>query len=475
MRLSRPALSILPYLLLAFFFLVSLEVRPLLPVDETRYLTVAWEMRLRDSFFVPTLNFEPYFQKPPLLFWLIDLAWSVFGTSRAAALAAIFVISSSVIWLTQRLAMALFPEVEAMAERMPWLMLGSVVFLIYSTLVLFDLLLTACVLAAFLALIAFSRGKGWRHAVLAGLFLGLGVLAKGPVVLVYMAAPILLYPLWRDPRSGLPVGKFLAGVAVMMLVACVPVLAWLGPALHRTGLDFAYNLVWRQAAGRISGSLRSAHARPLYFYLLLLPVALLPWGLSPDLWRSRPWRRLRRDGDIAPWDRRVLAFLGLWLLSVLVILSLIAGKQPHYLVPLLPAVVLLFGFFMAGIRFSAFPYSAAFMIALFTAGQIVASATLFPRYDLSGLADFVAGRKAADWAYAGRYQGQITFLAGIEKPFDIVEENAADQWLLAHPAGYLITKVERFPDNSQRVASSHLGARGYLIVLRGEQAPPAGQ
>jgi 4-amino-4-deoxy-L-arabinose transferase-like glycosyltransferase len=475
MRLSRPAASVLPYLLLALFFLVSLEVRPLLPVDETRYLTVAWEMHLRDSFFVPTLNFEPYFQKPPLLFWLIDLAWSVFGASRAAALAVIFVISSSVIWLTQRLAMALFPDVEGMAERMPWLMLGSVIFLIYSTLVLFDLLLTACVLAAFLALVAFSKGRGWRYAVLAGLCVGLGVLAKGPVVLIHMAAPILLYPLWRDPRSSLPVRKFFAGVPVVVLAAFIPVIAWLGPALHRTGLDFAYNLVWRQAAGRVSGSLQRAHARPLYFYLLLLPVALLPWGLSFDLWRSRPWRRLSHDGDIAPQDRRVLAFLGLWLLSVLVVFSLIAGKQPHYLVPLLPAVVLLFGFFMAGIRFSAFPWSAAFMLVVFAAGQIVASATLFPRYDLSGLADFVAGRKTADWAYAGRYEGEITFLARIEKPFDIVDEDTADQWLLAHPAGYLITEVERFPDSSQRVAYSHLGERGYLIVLRGEQTPSPGR
>ena len=475
MRISKPVESVLPYLLLALFFLVSLEVRPLLPVDETRYLTVAWEMYLRDSFFVPTLNFEPYFQKPPLLFWLIDLAWSVFGASRAAALGVVFVISSSVVYLTQRLAVSLFPNVEGMAERMPWLMLGSVIFVIYSSLILFDLLLTAFVIAAFLALIAFSRGRGWRYAALAGLLVGFGVLTKGPVVLVHMACPIALYPLWRDRQSSISVRKLFAGVPLVILAACVPVVAWLGPALHQTGLDFAYNLIWRQAEGRISGSLNSAHARPFYFYLLLLPAALIPWGLSFDLWRSRPWQRLRRGGDIVVQDRRVLCFLALWFAVVFVIFSLISGKQPHYLVPLLPVVTLLFGYFMASVRFSAIAYSAAFMLALFGAGQIVAAATLFPRYDLSGLADFVAGKKTADWAYAGRYQGQVTFLARVEKPFEIVEENAADEWLRAHPAGYLITEVSHYPDSSQSVAYSHLGGRGYLVVLRGAQTPPGEQ
>jgi 4-amino-4-deoxy-L-arabinose transferase-like glycosyltransferase len=90
-------------LLLAVFFVVGFVARPIIPPDETRYLTVAWEMYLRESWFVPTLNFEPYFQKGPLLFWLIDLAWEIFGVSRAAALVVIFAISASIIYLTQRL------------------------------------------------------------------------------------------------------------------------------------------------------------------------------------------------------------------------------------------------------------------------------------------------------------------------------------------------------------------------------------
>src|SRR6218665_1598985 len=49
--------------------LLALCVRGPLPVDETRYLAVAWEMWDRGSFLLPLLNGEPYAHKPPLLFW----------------------------------------------------------------------------------------------------------------------------------------------------------------------------------------------------------------------------------------------------------------------------------------------------------------------------------------------------------------------------------------------------------------------
>ena len=46
-----------------------------MPVDETRYLAVAWDMWREGNFLVPHLNGEPYSHKPPLLFWLIHLAY----------------------------------------------------------------------------------------------------------------------------------------------------------------------------------------------------------------------------------------------------------------------------------------------------------------------------------------------------------------------------------------------------------------
>ena len=74
----------LAFLLALWLLLVSaaLLFRPLMPVDETRYLAVAWEMWVREDFLVPHLNGAPYSHKPPLLFWLMQTGWGIFGVNE---------------------------------------------------------------------------------------------------------------------------------------------------------------------------------------------------------------------------------------------------------------------------------------------------------------------------------------------------------------------------------------------------------
>ncbi|MCK4939669.1 MAG: hypothetical protein KAR80_05190, partial [Rhodospirillaceae bacterium] len=55
----------------------AIIMRPVLPIDETRYLSVAWEMHTSGSYLVPHLNGELYSHKPPLLFWLINAGWAI--------------------------------------------------------------------------------------------------------------------------------------------------------------------------------------------------------------------------------------------------------------------------------------------------------------------------------------------------------------------------------------------------------------
>lgn len=86
---------------LTLAFLVSL---PFIPVDETRYVGVAWEMFARGDFLVPHLNGEPYHHKPPLLFWIFHLGWALFGINDWWPRVAGAVISFAGLLLTARLA-----------------------------------------------------------------------------------------------------------------------------------------------------------------------------------------------------------------------------------------------------------------------------------------------------------------------------------------------------------------------------------
>lgn len=65
--------------------IISLFLRPLIAVDETRYITVAWEMWDRGQFLVPYLNGEFYDHKPPALFWLIHAGESGANPSKVSS------------------------------------------------------------------------------------------------------------------------------------------------------------------------------------------------------------------------------------------------------------------------------------------------------------------------------------------------------------------------------------------------------
>ena len=61
---------------------IALLWRVPLAIDETRYLTVAWEMFSSGDWILPQLNGATYSHKPPLLFWLIALGWQGLGVNE---------------------------------------------------------------------------------------------------------------------------------------------------------------------------------------------------------------------------------------------------------------------------------------------------------------------------------------------------------------------------------------------------------
>ena len=106
--------------------------RQLIPIDETRYLTVAWEMWLRGDFLVPHLNGQPYSHKPPLIFWLYQLGWTLFGVNAwwPRLLQPLFALLSGV--FIGLLARQLWPDYRTVATLAPWLLIGCMVWTFFN-------------------------------------------------------------------------------------------------------------------------------------------------------------------------------------------------------------------------------------------------------------------------------------------------------------------------------------------------------
>lgn len=193
--------SVLWALSLALLLVASVLGRPDIPIDETRYVSVAWEAWLGGDWLVMHMNGQPYHHKPPLLFWLIGLGWSVFGVSDWWPRAISALSSLACVLLIGRIGSALWPERREVPASAGWLLLTSLYWLLFSTSVMFDILLAACTLAALVGVLDVWRNGGWRGWLWCGIALGLGVLAKGPFVLLFVIPVIFAGPWWGGERA----------------------------------------------------------------------------------------------------------------------------------------------------------------------------------------------------------------------------------------------------------------------------------
>ena len=315
--------------LVAAVLILQVLLRPALPVDETRALSVAWEMYLSGNPFLLTENFASYSHKPPLLYWLINLVWLVSGPSELAARLVGPAMALISLALTARLAGQIWPEETGLRARSAGVLAGFTFFILFAGTTMFDALLSIPVLLGALAIWRIGQGQGDRGVfLLLGLAFGGGVLAKGPVIFIHLLPLLLSLPLWAPVRPDWR--TFLRGLALALGVALALVAVWLVPALIMMESATRLELLWSQSANRVAGSL--GHGRPVWFLLALLPVLLFPWGWSWRLWRAMPGIAFADAGG---------KFCAIWAISGLVLFSFIGGKQLHYLMPQLPAVAML--------------------------------------------------------------------------------------------------------------------------------------
>jgi len=326
---------------------LALQTRPILPMDETRYVSVAWKMWRDGHWLVPHLNGEPYSHKPPLLFWLMTAGWAAFGVNDwwPRLVAPLFGLAS--LLMTGLVAGRLWRGRPELVAAAPLLLLGGLFWSLFTTLTMFDMLVAACALLGFLGLLRAWHRDGIVGFAVFGFALGLGVLAKGPAIALHLLPVALLAPFWgprlatNEGEPAHPPGgwrRWYLGLGASVGVGALMALAWAVPAAIIGGEDYGRAIFWGQSAGRMVDSF--AHGRPWWWFLAVLPGMLLPWTIWPHLWRS-VWAGAR--GAILDGGVR---FCLCWMVVAVITFSAISGKQLHCLLPEMPAFALLFAAFL---------------------------------------------------------------------------------------------------------------------------------
>ncbi|MFA7256784.1 MAG: glycosyltransferase family 39 protein [Kiritimatiellales bacterium] len=511
----------LPLMLIALISLCATIALPITPIDETRYVSAAWEMWNGHSFLVPYLNGEPYSHKPPLLFWLMHAGWALFGVNDFTPRLIPGIFSMLCLILTYRISLRLWPEERKTAVFATLILATTAIWDAWSIAIMFDMVLTFWILLGLLGTLRAAEGQRGGWLLLTAGITG-GLLTKGPAVFVYLLS-IPLFRAWWDTRRKTPVRtKWVLTILGVAILGFAAALLWAVPAAIQGGAVYREAILWGQTVNRVTSSF--AHRRPFWWYLPIVPLFFFPWIIF------RPsFAKLRLK--TADFGTR---FCAAWMLLPLLIFSMISGKQVHYLIPFIPAGALLigrnisraeglagktslkilgtlfilfgtvafaapfvdlggdvgfmepgdtlfasFGLVIAGLfllRPFRSPGGAAKRIALcLTLGLmcslIEAKRHFMDDYDLKETATFIKTRmdKGCPVAHIGKYHGQYQFLGRLTKPITVLggDPKRSQDFAKSHP-GALFISYQHAGENTIPDSASVLFTheyRGKYVVL----------
>ncbi|HTI52648.1 MAG TPA: glycosyltransferase family 39 protein, partial [Verrucomicrobiae bacterium] len=316
----------------AALFLARLGAAPFLDPPEGIHAQIAWEMLRGAGFITPHLDGVPYFDKPPLLYWLMTGAFVWLGPTEIAARLVSGLAAVAVAVLTGLIGTRLGSvRVGLMAGLM---VAANLEMFLFGRMVKPDLLFVACILLGLYGFILAYLGQGRWPLLLGYGGLGLAVLAKdflgalGPIAIVALFLGLTgegkAWRQWIPPRAVL----LLLAVAVPWYVAV--------EVQHRGFLW--YTIVDNHVLNLTRQRVFPDEDVPLSTleFLAVTAAGFFPWVLALPLAVRRALAR--------PWqtpEARLWALLAIWVVAILGVFALSPFKLPHYGLPAFPAMALL--------------------------------------------------------------------------------------------------------------------------------------
>jgi 4-amino-4-deoxy-L-arabinose transferase-like glycosyltransferase len=319
-------------------FLVALMLLPNLELVQTsimeaRNFITAREMVNDGHWLLTTMNGEPRYQKPPLPTWLTAISSLLFGIKsvfglRLPAVLMIMITGSFMYKLSNLIlknnthslingliTITSFYVIGIMIEG-PW-----------------DIYAHGFMLVAIFYLFQLFQKEGnyWKHTLLAGTFLGLSFMCKGPISMYALLLPFLIAYGFTFKYSNFKAKAF-SYFSILLL------------ALIIGGWWFAYvkyqdPSTLEAITKKETGNWSSYNVRPFYYYWSFFTQSGL-WTIPAFISLLFPYLKNRVS------DKKAYTFSFLWTILAVVLLSIIPEKKSRYLMPVLIPLAMNIGFYI---------------------------------------------------------------------------------------------------------------------------------
>ena len=298
------------------FFLPFLGRVHLFDWDEINFAESAREMIVTGNYHRVQINFQPFWEKPPLFFWLQALSMKAFGINEFAARLpnAVFGIITLVtlFYIGRKYQNPLFGFLWAIS------LFGAFLPHLYfkSGIIdpVFNYFIFLGIYCMFRSLQAAGRRAALLQALLAGLCIGLSTLTKGPVGLLIFLICFLVYFLLGRFRNFPRIGPVLAFTGMYIVVCCF----WFAVEVAEHGLWFLRAFLSYQVDLFLHPV--ASHGEPFYYHFVVVAIGCFPISVLalPAMFRSRPGKQ----------DFKRLMKILFW--TVMILFSLTTTKIVHY-------------------------------------------------------------------------------------------------------------------------------------------------
>jgi 4-amino-4-deoxy-L-arabinose transferase-like glycosyltransferase len=281
--------------------------------DEINFAEAAREMIVTGDWLNVQINYEPFWEKPPLFIWLQACSMSIFGVNEYAARFPNVVIGLVTLFI---LYFSVYRRYGKQAGVFTLLMyIGSVTPHFYFKSGIIDPLFNLFIFCTILYLVRSTETKRIANFFWAGLFLGLAVITKGPVCLLIVGLTGLVYQLYYKVTFYTTKGLLLLLGGLLVFPAL-----FFGIQVYQSGWWFLQEFIIYQID--LFRYPIASHGQPFYYHFVVLLLGCFPLfvlALKPIASKTE----IIGDANYARWMKVLF-----WV--VLIVFSSVTTKIVHY-------------------------------------------------------------------------------------------------------------------------------------------------
>ena len=318
----------------------------IMQIDAAQYAGISAEMAQTNSFLEVKEFQQDYLDKPPLLFWLSSVSIKVFGTTNFGykIVSCLFILFS--VYAFYRFTILYYSR--QIAKNALLILATTQAYFLITNDVRTDALLTSCTIISVWLFSEFFEKRKFSNLILGSVFMGLGMLAKGPIGAIAVLMPIginLMYQQkWRDVFN-------LRWILVLLIIAIILFPMSYGlytqfdlhPEKGKKGLYFYY---WLQSFGRITGENQWNNGAPWHFFLGSIIWDFFPWIFPFYFSLYFKLKNFLNRKVKLPEITTLVGFI-----VIFAMLSLSKYKLPHYIFVTLPFASIILAEYLTNINF----------------------------------------------------------------------------------------------------------------------------